>query len=607
MTEVRQGQLDEAHLARSSLLESHKLADMRRGYYADLLEAGPLSAEVAERLLLLYAGTASLYAGIVGLTSSTISAIPQTYVGICAGVELGGTQAGAAVRGVAEDAQSLAAFLRLGAAEIGTTARWQRREQDWTLQHDLAKQELKQLAVQLKSADKRIELAQRELDNHRTSVRHSREIDQQLRSRFTNQDLYDWMVQELTTLVSQNFQLALEVARKAEVCFRRERGRITSDYVRPNAWNATRKGLLAAEKLLADLNRMEVAYVEEDRRELEVTKHVSLKRLDPDALFLLQHLGQCDFEIPEVLFDLDFPGQYFRRIKAVTISIPCVAGPYSGVNGVLTLTNSQVRRDDGQVDTERWTERIALSQGRDDGGMFTFDFRDARYLPFEHRGAISTWHLELAGAGSTPRRPQFDWLSVADVVLTVRYTARYNASLRPAALTGIPAGLNAMHGGSGMQVVLSLRYDAPDAWNSILTTTPNPGGTLEVALAWSHFPYVVQYLTSPSVKAAEVLLVAGPQAPGQLDPTLTVTIGGRGFIVPAAPYTQVAGHTTRTLPCLPDSSNPVGTPPDLEPALEEGMLLQITVAPDLTEITTDGMFDPEKLADVLVILTLNLG
>jgi Tc toxin complex TcA C-terminal TcB-binding domain len=76
---------------------------------------------------------------------------------------------------------------------------------------------------------------------------------------------------------------------------------------------------------------MEIAYLEQNRREYEITKHVSLNQVDPLALMQLRQTGACSVRLPEALFDLDFPGHYMRRIKSVSVSIPCVTGPYTGV------------------------------------------------------------------------------------------------------------------------------------------------------------------------------------------------------------------------------------------------------------------------------------
>jgi len=59
---------------------------------------------------------------------------------------------------------------------------------------------------------------------------------------------------------------------------------------------------------------MEKAYLEENRRELELTKAISLAMLNPLALIELRETGKCYVSLPEELFDLDFQGHYFRRI-----------------------------------------------------------------------------------------------------------------------------------------------------------------------------------------------------------------------------------------------------------------------------------------------------
>ena len=41
---------------------------------------------------------------------------------------------------------------------------------------------------------------------------------------------------------------------------------------------------------------------------------------------------------------MDGPGHYFRRIKTVAVSIPCVTGPYASVNCTLTLLKSSIRK-----------------------------------------------------------------------------------------------------------------------------------------------------------------------------------------------------------------------------------------------------------------------
>jgi len=72
-----------------------------------------------------------------------------------------------------------------------------------------------------------------------------------------------------------------------------------------------KKGLLAGERLHYDLKRLETAYYEQNRREYELTKHISLEQLDPIALLKLRQNGECFLDIPETVFDMDYPSHYF--------------------------------------------------------------------------------------------------------------------------------------------------------------------------------------------------------------------------------------------------------------------------------------------------------
>lgn len=85
-----------------------------------------------------------------------------------------------------------------------------------------------------------------------------------------------------------------------------------------------------------------MAYIEQNRREHELTKHISLALVDPFALHRLRTEGKCVVSLPESLFDHDHPGHYMRRIKAVALTLPAVVGPYTSVNCRLTLQSSFV-------------------------------------------------------------------------------------------------------------------------------------------------------------------------------------------------------------------------------------------------------------------------
>ncbi|MFZ0445444.1 MAG: hypothetical protein WAM95_12655 [Bacillus sp. (in: firmicutes)] len=86
---------------------------------------------------------------------------------------------------------------------------------------------------------------------------------------------------------------------------------------------------------------------------------------------------------------MDYPGHYKRRIKSVSISIPCIAGPYTGINAKLRLMSSGYRNEETDTNLSSYAipiDAIATRSAQNDSGMFELNFKDERYLPFEGAG-----------------------------------------------------------------------------------------------------------------------------------------------------------------------------------------------------------------------------
>jgi len=283
---------------------------------------------------------------------------------------------------------------------------------------------------------------------------------------------------------------------------------VDNTFIQFGYWDSLKKGLLAGEKLYYDLKRMEAAYLEKNKREYEISKHISIAAFDPIALVMLKETGQCYVNFPEVLFDLDFPGHYLRRTRSVGLTIPCVTGPYTPVSCTLTLLSNQTRMDsspqgsdgnyqrDESTDDSRFKDNvgaiqsIATSSARNDSGMFELNFRDERCLPFEGAAVISQWRLEL------PKNfRQFDYSTIPDVIFHLAYTARDGGStLKESAENAIQATLNAMAMGSentGLFRSFSARHEFPNQWNRFLYPPDDQETqTLELEMNTDRFPYL---------------------------------------------------------------------------------------------------------------------
>jgi len=478
------------------------------------------SHEVRESLLLEGAQLSSDIASMLSVASSTAAFVPQFEVsaepwGVGGATTFGGQNVASAITAFANAARGIADRLNFEARRASRMDSYARREQDWAFQSNLAAGEINQIFKQLRAAQIREAIAEQELESHRQQMKHAEEIERFLNEegtektgKKTNKALYAWMKREVRGLYAQCFQFAFDIARKAERALQHELGNPELSYLQ-FGYLAGKEGLLAGERLYLDLKRMEMAYHEQNRREYELTKHVSLLQLDPLALIQLRTTGRCTVRLPEALFDMDGPGHYFRRIKSVAVSIPCVTGPYASVNCKLTLLKSSIRKtailrdglyaregaeDDRFSDYFGSLQSIVTSSAQNDSGLFETNLRDERYLPFENSGVISEWQLELPANPSKGEPAQFDYDTISDVILHLRYTAREGGGLlRNAAMTELDKLIQAGEAAGSVRL-FSVRHEFPSEWHRFKTQTPpnNQRHELALTLRPEHYPFWAQ-------------------------------------------------------------------------------------------------------------------
>ncbi len=450
--------------------------------------------------------------------ASILSLLPNATIGASgfsspvATFSFGGPALAGAARAISQFHSNKASRAQRAASLASILGGYDRRADDWQHQAELAEIELEQIDNQIQAAETRRTLAEKELSNHELRIEQAEAADDVLRSKFTNQELYDWTVSQLSSVYFQTYQLAYDVAKRAERTFQYELDEPDTSFVQFGYWDSLRKGLLAGDKLSFDLRRMESAYQERNIRRLELTKHVSLAQIAPMALLVLKETGECTIELPEALFDLDYPGHYLRRLKSVSISIPCVVGPYTGVHCTLTLLKNSARTtsrlggsgyarqaevpDDRFQDSLAAVQSIATSHAQNDSGLFELNFRDERYLPFEGAGAISTWRISLP-----PDTNRFDFDTLSDVILHLNYTARDGgqplaSAARSAVIDETPR--------EGAQL-LNLRRDFPSRWHAFLHPSGDEDQVLELDLGPQHFPF---YARGKTLEVTNVEIVA---------------------------------------------------------------------------------------------------
>jgi hypothetical protein len=486
----------EIDVARDSLASTQRQkesAQLRLAHFQELMATGLIPWEQAQQVSTHTALGLAGAAVDFDIASSIASAVPDTYAPtLPAGTTLktGGSSVGSSLAQVASALRGAAGIASAIASSAGMEATFQRRAEDWAHQADMAGREVKALDKQVTAAEIRVAIAERALEVHLKSIEQARELYDHSRSKFSNLGMYTWLSTQLNRLHRMAYESAWNMARLAERALHFERPELRAiATLDASAWSPERAGLLAGDRLLLDLQRLEAAWLLNTTRQLEMEQSFSLAQYFPDALLKLRETGACAFDIPEFFYDLAFPGHYFRRVKAVRVTMTCVVGPHTSVGATLRMTGSFVRDEpDAQrslVEVPlRHAPSIAVSHAQGDAGVFEFNFRDERLLPFEGMGAVSSWSLELPKA----MRP-FAYETISDVILSVSYTARDDGLLREAvdASTGaIVARLQ-----SAMpRVALSLRRDFPSEWARFKAASAvNALFSLSVVLTEMHYAW----------------------------------------------------------------------------------------------------------------------
>jgi len=564
VTEVKKLQLEEAKKSLEALKQNRKGPVSRMQYYLSLIDEdlsevpnedadfsdlpNQLEKPVDESgLKLIYyekeemdkaaeAHVVQLAANSVEALSAIFHALPDAVVsamplGIGAQSKWGGSNLGNAASATSKVMQIISSVLSYQSSSASRKAGLLRQLQDRVQQANAAGYEIKNIDKQILTQKIRIELANLEINNQQKQIDNAQEVEEFLRNKYTNAELYSWMEEQVRTLYRQAYNLAYDLAKKAEKAYRFERPADTSpNFIQYGYWDAGRDGLMAGERLYIVLKQLEAAYQQNRGYDFEITKHVSLRQLDPLALLNLRQNASCEFELPEVLFDMDFPGHYMRRIKSVALTVPCIVGPYTSLNCTLRLLQHEFRtsallqgypkktdEDDPRFSTVNVPiSAIAVSNGQNDSGVFELNFHDERYIPFEGAGAISKWRLELPVDFR-----QFDYQSITDVVLHLRYTASEGGNrLKVEAVKSLKTFLkdSADQSQQGpFALLFNLRHDFPTEWAAYIANEDSTA-KFTATIQKSFFPYFAQDTQNWKINIGNVNVVTNnSSAPQPVD------------------------------------------------------------------------------------------
>ncbi|NOQ26243.1 MAG: hypothetical protein GQ564_12840 [Bacteroidales bacterium] len=487
LSSIKEKNIEDAVLGIEQLQKQKEIINFRKAHYKGLEKISKKEQQQMD-----YQDKAlktQMHSQLLQLQASGLSLIPNFNVG-AAGfggtphfvMSIGGSQL-STMGGMIASAKGMESSIKSHkASRAGTMAGYDRRKEDWDFQADMAEKELGQLEIQVLSAQIRKEISNLDMKNHLSQIEQSKESLEILSSKFTNEDLYLWMIGEINTVYRSAFDMAYKMAKQAEkaysfeLCPENPKSIITNDH-----FDANNKGLLAGEKLYLQLKQMELDYLTDHKRTYELTKHVSLALLDPQKILDLRQGGTCEITLPEILFNMDHPGHCNRRIKSVSLTIPCVSGAYTTISANLSLISSQIKVSATKtISIDSKVGTMATSSSLNDSGMFELNFNDARYLPFEGAGVDSNWSLTLPN-----KVRQFDYNSISDVILHINYTAQDGLS-REVVETEVFNTLNSLASDSEMVSMFSLKSQYPEAWAEI----GNKDVVIEIKK--SQLPYYLQ-------------------------------------------------------------------------------------------------------------------
>lgn len=480
---IRQDQWRDADWQIQALQQTKEVNQTNLIYYNNLYQAGLINDENQNLSLATNAMQTRTAANIVEAFAESFRIVPDFFVGAMSTFSQIpiGTKLAGLFETIAKVMQTVAEIQSSTAAIDMTQAGWTRRSVEWFHQMQILPIEIQQAEMQIMGAHRRRDQAMQELNNQQRQIEHATEVLDFLRDKFTSTGLYLKLKKETVAMHACLYKLAHCAALEAQRAFNFELGHTTRHFLPEACWDELRGALVAGQRLQCALSRMEKAYFDENVRERELTKHFSLRMHFPEKFLELKATGRCEIELPEPMFDVDYPGFYMRRIRSIALTIPCVTGPYTGVHCRLTLLSS-VTRIDPRVDPPATgcccecgrregyegcphdprlvhsygaREAIATSSGQNDSGLHELNFHDERYLPFEFHGAVSRWRIEL------PRENNyFPVDTLTDFIVHLNYTAREGGEmLRRAASKAAETYLP----GWGW-VFFDVRYEFPDAW-----------------------------------------------------------------------------------------------------------------------------------------------
>ncbi|MFI9106143.1 neuraminidase-like domain-containing protein [Streptomyces fildesensis] len=405
----------------------------------------------------------------------------------------------------------------------------EQHKDEWRLQKTSAEQDALVAAAQVVTANDQVGIATQERAIATLQRDQATATLKFLNDQFTNADLYLWMSNTLGGVYRYFLQQATATARLAQAQLAFERAESAQLLIGNDYWQTpaettdagsqvNRRGLTGAERLSQDLSGLEEYAFRSERRRLNLSQTFSLAQLMPVEFLEFRRTGTLTFATPMSLYDADFPGQFCRTISEVRVSIAGLFPPERGVRATLAsngISRVTTRQDSGFKDivVRHDPGVVALTSPVNASGVFELDAQADMLRPFESSGVDTTWELRLPPAANP-----IDFAAIADVMITIDYTALYDDGYRSQLITRFNAARE-----RGSDRVFSLATDFPDQWYDLNNPVDRTARSVTINLRDVDFPVGISGLVTAAVA---VRLDSGAPVPNTVVSLRRGTAGG---------------------------------------------------------------------------------
>lgn len=425
-------------------------ATIRRDYYRGLADENINAREL--HALNLSTASQSIAAGakVAFMAGAVLDALPNIF-----GLANGGHKPGQLCQAVGIGYTLYADALQIASDRVSKEEEYRRRCVEWRGQEKAAEREMGIIQSQLDTLSAREASMNMQIAHLQTQAAHAQAQMALLRGKFTGKAMYSWLRARLATIFYTYYDLTVSRCLMAQKALQWEKGDTTT-YLRTGTWNGAWAGLLCGEGLMLALGQMEDAWVKWQKREMEVTRSVSLAqlfagKLEGDAALgdVIEALVEGSIKeakveqlplsglkvagsdlaiqvgLKELGLAIDFK-EKTRRVRSIAVSLPALLGPYQNVR-------ARLRTDARHLPAG--CEECAISHGMQDNGLFAGNGSDphprwgAEWLPFEGLNIAlpsdpqdtTTLTLTFADAKSEQKALL---QSLSDVILHVQYSVR---------------------------------------------------------------------------------------------------------------------------------------------------------------------------------------